>query len=65
MFSIFGLVFLLGILNLIFKSTLSDPDPAENRIEWIATILMQCNFFVLFAAWRKTRAEFSVRIGPA
>ena len=46
--------FVLGILNLILKSVLDDPDATENRIEWIATVLMHCYFFVLFFAWRLT-----------
>jgi hypothetical protein len=65
MFAISIAVFLLGILNLVLKSVLADPDPAENRIEWIATILMQIWYFVLFVAWRRTGAEFSVRIRPS
>jgi hypothetical protein len=65
MLSIGAVVLVLGILNLILKSVLDDPDPAENRIEWIATIIMQTWFFVLFVAWRRTDAKFSVRVGPA
>lgn len=64
MLSICLVVFALGILNLALKSVLADPDPAENRIEWIATILMQAWFFILFVAWRRTGADFSVRVGP-
>lgn len=63
MLAISAVVFLLGILNLFLKSVLADPDPAENRIEWIATILLQAWFFVLFVAWRRTAAGFSVRVG--
>lgn len=65
MMSIGVLVLLLGILNLVLKSILADPDPAENRIEWIATILMQGWFFILFVVWRRTGTDFSVRIRPA
>ena len=65
MLSIMIFVFSIGILNLVLKATLADPDPAENRIEWIASIMMQIWFFVLFVAWRRTEADFSVRIGPA
>jgi hypothetical protein len=65
MLSIGAVVLVLGILNLILKSVLDDPDPAENRIEWIATITMQVWFLVLFVAWRRTDANFSVRVGPA
>jgi hypothetical protein len=63
MLGIIAVVFLVGILNLVLKATLSDPDPAENRIEWIASILLQAWFFVLFVAWRRTDARFSVRLG--
>jgi hypothetical protein len=63
MLTISGTVFAIGILNLVLKATLADPDPAENRIEWIASILMQVWFFVLFAAWRRTGTDFSVRTG--
>lgn len=65
MLAISLVVFAFGILNLFLKSVLADPDPAENRIEWIATILMQTWYFCLFIAWRRTEAEFSVRVGPA
>jgi len=64
MLAISAIVFLVGILNLVLKSVLEDPDPAENRIEWIATILMQLWFFVLFVAWRRTGCDISVRVGP-
>jgi hypothetical protein len=65
MLSIGVVVFALAMLDLVLKSVLADPDPAENRIEWIATILMQAWFFLLFVAWRRTGADFSVRVGPA
>ena len=64
MLSISLVVVALGILNLALKSVLADPDPAENRIEWIATTLMQAWYFLLFVAWRRTGADFSVRVGP-
>jgi hypothetical protein len=63
MLGIIVFVFAIGILNLVLKSTLDDPDPAENRIEWIASILMQAWFFLLFVAWRRTGARFSVQLG--
>jgi hypothetical protein len=65
MLTIGAVVFVLGVLNLVLKSVLDDPDAAENRIEWIATIIMQAWFFILFVAWRRTDAKFSVRIRPA
>lgn len=63
MLGLLAIVFGLGILNLVLKATLADPDPAENRIEWIASILLQAWFFVLLVAWRRTGAHFSVRLG--
>lgn len=63
MLAITAALLLLGILNLVLKSTLTDPDPAENRIEWIATIFMQAWFFVLFVAWRRTGTEITVQAG--
>jgi hypothetical protein len=46
--------FALGVLNIVFRAILEDPDPMENRIEWIASVVMQIYFFVLYRAWRKT-----------
>ncbi|NIL93723.1 MAG: hypothetical protein GTO71_04640 [Woeseiaceae bacterium] len=60
MLSINVLVLTIGILNLLLKEILADPDPMENRLEWIATILLQAWFFLLFAAWRRTAASFAV-----
>jgi hypothetical protein len=54
------LVLALGLLNLALKSVLADPDPSENRIEWISTILLQAWFFLLFIAWRRSGADFEV-----
>ena len=39
---------LLGAANFVFKATLADPDPMENRIEWIAALLMQAWFLLLY-----------------
>lgn len=65
MLSICVVVLLLGVLNSVLKSILVDADASENRIEWIAAILMQSYFFLLFAAWRTTGIDISVRVGPA
>jgi hypothetical protein len=51
--------FALGILNLILKSILTDPDAPENAIEWIASLSMQAWFLGLYLAWRRT--GFSIR----
>ena len=53
----FGLTmvpFVMGIANLILKSTLVNPDPAENVIEWIFALLMHVFFLLTYAAWRET-----------
>ncbi len=47
----------LGILNLVLKNFLDDPDPMENRIEWIAATLMQLYYLFLWFAWRATGFE--------
>lgn len=60
MLGISGFVLALGILNLVLKEVLADPDPTENRIEWIATIMMQAWLFVLYAGWRRTGVDFAV-----
>jgi len=44
----------LGVINVVFKMILADADALENRIEWGASILMQCYFFVMYFAWRET-----------
>jgi len=54
--------FCLGILNSVLKTILEDADASENRIEWIASVLMQAYFFVLFLAWRSTDMTTLVRV---
>jgi ABC-type multidrug transport system permease subunit len=49
-----GLPFALGILNLVLKAVLENPDFTENRIEWNSALLMQGYFIVLYIAWRTT-----------
>ena len=44
----------LGVLNLISKSVFDDADAVENSIEWIASLLMQVWFVLLYLAWRRT-----------
>jgi len=55
--------FVLGILNLIQKEVLGILNSNENRIEWIASLLMQIWFVLLWVAWRKTRFNIKVRTG--
>lgn len=54
--------FALGILNLVLKQILADPDPAENSIEWVAASLMQAWFVALYLAWKKTGFDAVVRV---
>lgn len=60
MLGISAFVLAIGLLNFVLKEVLADPDPMENRIEWIATIMMQAWLFLLFLAWRRTGADFAV-----
>jgi hypothetical protein len=49
-----ALPFALGILNLALKFVLEDTDAIENRIEWLATLIMQAWFVLLYLAWKRT-----------
>jgi hypothetical protein len=55
---------LLGLLNLLLKTLLIDPDNVENQIEWFAALFMQIWFMVLFVAWRRTGVTVLVRTDP-
>ena len=57
--SLFG----LGVLNLVMKSILEDPDPTENRIEWLAALGLQMHFILTYLAWRRTKFSASVSVG--
>lgn len=46
--------FVLGVLNTVLKATLSDPDPAENVIEWVFALLMHVYFLLSYIVWRDT-----------
>ncbi|MEZ5649866.1 MAG: hypothetical protein R3E87_04890 [Burkholderiaceae bacterium] len=50
----------LGILNLVLKQTLADPDAAENVIEWWAAAMMQAGWLPVAVAWRITRFSWRV-----
>ena len=54
--------FALGFLNLAQKSLLpyDIADRAENSIEWVASLMMQAYFFVVFLAWRRTGLAVAV-----
>ena len=58
-----GLPFVLGIANLAFKAVLDDPDPMENRIEWLAALSMQAYFVVLYVAWRRSEFRLNAQSG--
>lgn len=49
-----GTPLLLGVVNLVQKAVLSNSNNIENRIEWIAAVLMQVWFVLLYVAWRKS-----------
>lgn len=54
---------LLGIANFAQKEILGILNSNENRIEWIASLLMQLWFLLLWVAWRRTRLAIAVRTG--
>ena len=57
--------FALGLLNLAQKAMLTGDtaDALENSIEWVASLLMQVYFFVVFFAWRRTGLTVAVSAG--
>ena len=55
--------FALGVVNLGQKALLGSLNSNENRIEWIASLLMQAWFVLLWLAWRKSRFSVLVRTG--
>ncbi len=57
--------FLLGFGNLLQKALFDSPDSIENRIEWIAALLMQVWFVLLYCAFRKSGFAISVRTDPS
>jgi hypothetical protein len=57
------LPFALGILNLVLKEILADPDAMENAIEWVAASLMQAWFIALYFAWKRTGFDATVSVG--
>ena len=53
--------FALGVVNLGQKALLGSLNSNENRIEWIASLLMQAWFVLLWLAWRRSRFSIVVR----
>jgi hypothetical protein len=51
---------LLGLVNFAQKAILGSLNSNENRIEWIASLLMQIWFVLLWIAWRRTRLKVVV-----
>jgi len=54
--------FALGVLTLVLKATLADPDPAENIIEWLFALLMHIYFVLTYFTWRETCFDGRFRI---
>ncbi len=52
---------LIGIGNLVLKVILVDTDNIENSFEWIAALLMQVWFLLLFFAWGKSHMVVTVQ----
>jgi hypothetical protein len=50
----------LGLVNFAQKAILGSLNSNENRIEWIASLLMQVWFVLLWVAWRRTRFKVDV-----
>lgn len=51
----------LGIINFAQKAILGSLNSNENRIEWIASLLMQVWFVLLWITWRRTQLAVVVR----
>ena len=51
----------LGLVNFAQKSILGSLNSNENRIEWIASLLMQAWFVLLWVAWRRTRLSVDIQ----
>jgi hypothetical protein len=58
--------FALGFLNIGQKAVLphDTADAFENSIEWLASLMMQAFFLVVFVAWRRTGLAVAVRAAP-
>ena len=54
---------LLGILNFAQKAIYGSLNSNENRIEWIASLLMQVWFVMLWIAWRRSGFTLRVKTG--
>ena len=52
--------FVVGLINVLLKATLDDPDAAENVIEWIAATSMHAYLIVMYVLWRRTDVSVSL-----
>jgi hypothetical protein len=50
----------LGVINLLQKTLFGSLNSNENRIEWIASLLMQVWFVLLWITWRRTQLSVEV-----
>ncbi|MEM8983443.1 MAG: hypothetical protein AAGC71_10475 [Pseudomonadota bacterium] len=50
----------LGVLNVVLKTLLDDPDQAENRIEWVFGLLMFVNFAPVIGPLRSQRIRVAM-----
>jgi hypothetical protein len=57
--------FALGVVNLFIKSTFENSDRAENVIEWIFALMMQCFFLLSYFSWRSSGFRTRFSAGPA
>jgi hypothetical protein len=60
---VIGTPFALGLINFLQKVVITQENNIENRIEWIAAVLMQVWFLLLYVAWRRSGITLTVRTG--
>lgn len=60
--SLAAVLFGLGLLVAVLKPMLVDPDPLENRVEWLSALVMQAHFVVLWLTWRATGFQAPVEV---
>lgn len=53
--------FILGVVNLVLKALITDTNQFENTIEWIAALLMQGWFILLYFVWREAGVAVTVQ----
>lgn len=53
----------IGIINLVQKVVISNPDNIENVIEWWASLAMQVWLILLYVLWRRDGIEVTLRAG--